>query len=206
VNLTLFEEPAMGAGTVLQQLAAAGVTLSLDDVRAWTKYELALAYDWARRTAILRESPASGVTGRPKPSFVAAAQRRAAAPEGMKDVALLRDRHRKGRDSAGAPEYCAADGQPWPCDVARALDALEDREPGIPRRASRALEVIAEYGGNDSAHHQQWVLDQAARHLTGCVYEPATGTTGEPLGHDRLGTSGAYLAWRPEGWDKGIAP
>jgi hypothetical protein len=161
VNLTLFEEPGMGAGTVLEQLAAAGVTLGLDDVRGWTKYELMLAYDWARRSAILREDPAAEVTGRPKPSFVTAAER------------------------------------------AREEDAPAN---GMARRVEHALEVIAACDEADGAHHLQWALDQAARHLTGCVYEPATGTTGEPLGHDRLGTSGAYLAWRPEGWDRGIAP
>ena len=35
----------------------------------------------------------------------------------------------------------------------------------------RALNVIHDYGGNDGAHHKDWVLDQVVRLLTGDGYE-----------------------------------
>jgi hypothetical protein len=80
----------------------------------------------------------------------------------------------------------------------------------MDERISKALELIAEYGWIDGAHHKQWVLDQAARILTGCPAEVRqfTDYRGQPYSAEVLGESPEYLAWRgsADGWDEGIAP
>lgn len=78
-----------------------------------------------------------------------------------------------------------------------ALEHLLGRESVQLAGRAAALEVITDYGGYDGAHHKQWVLDQAVRHLTGSEYQKwvkdyggDTDSSGEPDYH----------------WDEGIAP
>lgn len=35
-------------------------------------------------------------------------------------------------------------------------------------RIQKALDIAVRYGGNDGAHHKDWVIDQMVRALTGC--------------------------------------
>lgn len=51
------------------------VGVRVGEIGAWTPHELIMAYDWAMREH-LRVSANRRVHGRPKPSFVAAAERR----------------------------------------------------------------------------------------------------------------------------------
>lgn len=64
-------------------------------------------------------------------------------------------------------------------------------------RIDRALEVIAEHGGADGAHHKQWALDQVVRVLTGCPPETATAVdcNGTLYTYERLGCSEEYAEW-----------
>ena len=61
-------------------------------------------------------------------------------------------------------------------------------------RVEEALDLIAEYGSIDGAHHKQWVLDQLVRILTP-HYE--AWVMGQEAGEDGPDT---YY------WDVGIAP
>lgn len=62
-------------------------------------------------------------------------------------------------------------------------------------RVQLALELIANYGQDDAAHHKAWTIDQAVRILTGNGYE-------QWIADYRDGEDG------PEtySWDEGIAP
>lgn len=62
-------------------------------------------------------------------------------------------------------------------------------------KIAAALEVISRYGGIDGGHHKQWVLDQAARALTGDQYE-------EWARQQRDGEDGPDTYE----WDEGIPP
>lgn len=56
---------------------------------------------------------------------------------------------------------------------------LDDLRQRIDAAMSVALDAVY-----DGAHHKQWVVDQMARALMGDAYD----------------------AWKPDGWDVGIAP
>ena len=86
-------------------------------------------------------------------------------------------------------------------------------------RVEEALDVILRYGGEDEAHHKQWVLDQVVRILTNCPTVQQTGLSagGTTYTYDTLSESPEYLEWvrhRKAGengpdtyeWDEGIAP
>lgn len=86
-------------------------------------------------------------------------------------------------------------------------------------RVEEALDLILRCGGEDGAHHKQWVLDQVVRILTDCPTVQQTGLSagGTEYSYDALGESPEYLAWvarykagedGPETyeWDEGIAP
>ena len=62
-------------------------------------------------------------------------------------------------------------------------------------RVQLALELIADYGQDDAAHHKAWVIDQAVRILAGDEYEQWV--TEYRDGEDGPGTYS---------WDEGIAP
>ena len=86
------------------------------------------------------------------------------------------------------------------------------------KRIAKALEK-ARYGGEDGAHHKQWVIDQMLRELTGCPVNLKQGIdyNGKPYTFKSLGESDEYLQWVAEyeegedgphtyEWDTGIAP
>lgn len=58
------------------------------------------------------------------------------------------------------------------------------------QRINKALEIAAECGSTDGAHHKMWVIDQMVRAL--------------------LDDDETYRGWvkheAPDGWDPGIAP
>ena len=60
----------------------------------------------------------------------------------------------------------------------------------MDKRIAEALDVIADYGTIDGAHHKQWVLDQVVRKLCGTIEK--------------------YRAWlvkhAGDDWDTGIPP
>lgn len=64
-----------------------------------------------------------------------------------------------------------------------------------PQRINEAVEIIAQYGGIDGAHHKQWVLDQVVRRLLGTRYP-------DWVRKQKTGEDGpeTYV------WDEGIAP
>ena len=202
MNLQLFEEPGLTPGRVREELAAAGAEVSEASVRAWTKHEMLLAFDWARRELILSQDPGKWdeVKRRDKPSFVAEAESMLRVLVGVRSMIAARE---IAVEMSGGLATSPAPAPPWPGD-----GPLDKFRPSVATRVSRALEVIAEYGGNDNAGHQQWVLDQVARHLTGCHYEPVTleAGNGRRWSSERLGESEAYRAWRPEAWQEGSAP
>jgi hypothetical protein len=87
--------------------------------------------------------------------------------------------------------------------------------------AEWALHFIERYGGNDGAHHKQWVLDQVARILTGTrviVTEARwQGGVREWRFHTYRPASDRYWKWVEEmksgedgpdtyTWDEGITP
>ena len=61
----------------------------------------------------------------------------------------------------------------------------------------KALEIIAECGSIDGAHHKQWVLDQVVRQLTGDKYQDWCSQ------FDEVDENGEQIYFP---WDQGIAP
>lgn len=59
-------------------------------------------------------------------------------------------------------------------------------------RCEAAVEVISSFGSIDGAHHKQWVIDQALRHLLGDEYA------------EWVANRNADKDYEP--WDVGIAP
>ncbi|MDA8113527.1 MAG: hypothetical protein M0Z43_02205 [Acidithiobacillus sp.] len=59
----------------------------------------------------------------------------------------------------------------------------------------KALDLIADYGGTDGAHHKQWLLDQVVRALAGDKYV-------DWVSEWQSGEDGPHT----HEWDTGIAP
>lgn len=82
-------------------------------------------------------------------------------------------------------------------------------QPDTPEtRIERALWYIAEFGSFDGAHHKQWVLDQAARALTGCPVAEVSLPDSPECKYTIQGESREYIGWRgvyDEDWE-GIPP
>lgn len=83
----------------------------------------------------------------------------------------------------------------------------------------RALEFARRYGGNDGAHHKDWVIDQMVRALTDCPLVERIGTSagGARFFYEAQGESEAYLSFVADAkagedgpetyeWSEGIAP
>jgi hypothetical protein len=75
--------------------------------------------------------------------------------------------------------------------AARRLTIINELRESI----AKALEVITSFGGIDGAHHKDWVLDQAVRHLLGDEYD--SWVTSAKSGEDGPDTYS---------WNEGIAP
>ncbi len=89
----------------------------------------------------------------------------------------------------------------------------------IKSAKEEALQIAAECGGIDGAHHKQWVIDQMVRALTGCpmVQRLALDCNSAPYWYSSRGESEEYEEW-VEGvrygedgpatydWDEGIIP
>ena len=76
-------------------------------------------------------------------------------------------------------------------------------------RVKWALWFVDTYGCIDGDHHKQWVLDQAARILTGAPVDVflASWEGGYTEYRVRTGPPGPeYAAWRYGDWDEGVAP
>lgn len=72
----------------------------------------------------------------------------------------------------------------------------DNRTPGeLAEAVQAALEIAAQYGGRDTAHHKAWVIDQMCRALAGDGYA-------EYVGQACAGEDGPDTY----AWDKGIAP
>ena len=78
--------------------------------------------------------------------------------------------------------------------------------PAPQARIAKALEIAAEDGTTDGAHHKMWVIDQMVRALTGCPAVTRTSTAGYE--YEAQGESAEYLAFVGDDgdWDEGIAP
>lgn len=87
-------------------------------------------------------------------------------------------------------------------------------------RIEKALSIAVAYGGNDGAHHKDWVIDQMVRALTGCPLETILHTPhggGESYSYQAQGESEDYKALVADAcngedgpqtysWETGIAP
>lgn len=62
-------------------------------------------------------------------------------------------------------------------------------------RITKALEIAAQYGGTDGAHHKAWVIDQMVRALTDCRLEAksAIDVRGGLYTFEEQGKSAEYL-------------
>lgn len=85
-------------------------------------------------------------------------------------------------------------------------------------RIEKALSIAVAYGGNDGAHHKDWVIDQMVRALTGCPVEKVTRTSEkQSYEYQEQGESEDYKTLVSEAcngddgpqtysWETGIAP
>ena len=86
-------------------------------------------------------------------------------------------------------------------------------------RVEKALSIAVAYGGNDGAHHKDWVIDQMVRALTGCPVNVTSHApvNAEPYEYETQGESEDYKALVSEAcngedgpqtysWETGIAP
>lgn len=69
------------------------------------------------------------------------------------------------------------------------VEALAKLEHG--NILERAVSIALRFGGNDGAHHKQWVIDQMLRVLCGAAYETLIAI----YNRANLGV-----------WDEGVAP
>jgi hypothetical protein len=67
-------------------------------------------------------------------------------------------------------------------------------------KIDQAVELIAQYGWIDGAHHKQWVLDQVLRALLGEGYEKFIADNF----HERYREGDEDVV--TDHWDRGIAP
>lgn len=86
---------------------------------------------------------------------------------------------------------------PAPFALARLGAGLVGPDPLVRamNRQSRALQIIERYGGSRDAQHQQWVLDQVVRALTGEGYD-------DWVHRQRDGDDGPHTFE----WSEGVAP
>lgn len=78
---------------------------------------------------------------------------------------------------------------------------------GTPEaRIAKALEIAAESGWIDGAHHKMWVIDQMVRALTDCPIIFARNHVGKR--YETQGESDEYQRFlaKYDAWDTGIAP
>lgn len=86
-------------------------------------------------------------------------------------------------------------------------------------RIEKALALAVAYGGNDGAHHKDWVIDQMVRALTGCPVQTITHKApgGDAYDYQAQGESEDYKALVADAcngedgpdtysWEIGIAP
>lgn len=86
-------------------------------------------------------------------------------------------------------------------------------------RVEKALSIAVAYGGNDGAHHKDWVIDQMVRALTGCPVKTTLikSSSAESYEYEAQGESEDYKALVAEAcngedgpqtysWETGIAP
>lgn len=89
----------------------------------------------------------------------------------------------------------------------------------MSERIIKALNLAAQYGGTDGAHHKTWIIDQMVRALLGCpmVERTATDYQGKQYTYQAQGENEEYLGWvravcdgedGPEtySWETGVAP